>query len=243
MYVDASVTIRFSHNSTVVTLLGSLFWELEYNEDTAVTPKLDLAKLALVTSKDEEEDEADRPTTDSSNDTDATLVEDAPPRHISPKPISPISSPSVLGKRPRSPRKNSAMDVDSPVEQATDEESPVIDQATTAPVTLPEQPEASSSRLAVPVKEDVEMQDVVPQAKPAPRPQQSSQQMGMMFGKCPFTAKSSVSNDCSPGRQHDVSECMDNCMFQIETALLRFDELTGGEDDKTSLVKRYWLCL
>ena len=31
---------------------------------------------------------------------------------------------------------------------------------------------------------------------------------------------------------------MDNCMFQIETALLRFDELAGADDDKTSVVKR-----
>lgn len=47
--------------------------------------------------------------------------------------------------------------------------------------------------------------------------------------------------DCVAGKQHDVAECMDNCMFQIETALLRFD---GGNDiiDKTSVVKRY-LCL
>jgi ubiquitin carboxyl-terminal hydrolase 25 len=32
---------------------------------------------------------------------------------------------------------------------------------------------------------------------------------------------------------------MDNCMFQIETALLKFDGLSGSEDDKTSVVKRY----
>lgn len=36
-----------------------------------------------------------------------------------------------------------------------------------------------------------------------------------------------------------MSECMDNCMFQIETALLKFDG--DGSDDlqKTSVVKRY----
>lgn len=31
---------------------------------------------------------------------------------------------------------------------------------------------------------------------------------------------------------------MDNCMFQIETALLDFQEIAGAEDDKTSVVKR-----
>jgi ubiquitin carboxyl-terminal hydrolase 25/28 len=41
------------------------------------------------------------------------------------------------------------------------------------------------------------------------------------------------------GKQHDVAECMDNCMFQIETALLKFDEMSGSQDDKTSIVKRF----
>lgn len=49
------------------------------------------------------------------------------------------------------------------------------------------------------------------------------------------------------GKQHDVAECMDNCMFQIETALLNFDDedddgMGATEDDpdseKASVVKR-----
>lgn len=40
------------------------------------------------------------------------------------------------------------------------------------------------------------------------------------------------------GRQHDVSECMDNCIFQIEAALLKFDGTDTSEPDKTSVVKR-----
>ena len=40
------------------------------------------------------------------------------------------------------------------------------------------------------------------------------------------------------GRQHDVSECMDNCVFQIETALLKFDGMDESEDGKSSVVKR-----
>jgi len=40
------------------------------------------------------------------------------------------------------------------------------------------------------------------------------------------------------GKQHDVAECMDNCMFQIETALLKFEEMSGSQDEKTSVVKR-----
>jgi ubiquitin carboxyl-terminal hydrolase 25 len=31
---------------------------------------------------------------------------------------------------------------------------------------------------------------------------------------------------------------MDNCMFQIETAMLKFDEMSGSQNGKTSVVKR-----
>jgi ubiquitin carboxyl-terminal hydrolase 25/28 len=88
----------------VISQLADLFWQLEYCEAAAVTPTIELAKLALVTSRDEEEDEADKGGTDSSNDTDATLVDDTPTRFSSSDqpPRSPARSPgSVLGKRPR----------------------------------------------------------------------------------------------------------------------------------------------
>jgi len=39
------------------------------------------------------------------------------------------------------------------------------------------------------------------------------------------------------GKQHDVSECMDNCIFQIETALLKFDAKSSGQDGK-GVIKR-----
>ena len=52
-----------------------------------------------------------------------------------------------------------------------------------------------------------------------------------------------ATTDMMFGKQHDVAECMDNCMFQIETALLKFGELAspgaGPEDSsKRSIVKR-----
>jgi ubiquitin carboxyl-terminal hydrolase 25 len=111
---------------TVVAALGSLFWELEYSDTPAVTPDLELAKLALVTSKDEEDDEHGRNDigTDSSASTDATLVDEpvpmgpalapaslAPPSSPVSSPMSP--SPSVLGKRQRRARSAPSMDVDS----------------------------------------------------------------------------------------------------------------------------------
>lgn len=45
------------------------------------------------------------------------------------------------------------------------------------------------------------------------------------------------------GKQHDVAECMDNCLFQIETALLRFDDVDSTDKDKASVVKRYVVSL
>ena len=56
--------------------LAELFWNLEYCDQAAVTPSMDLAKLALVTSQDEDEDDlSGGSSTDASNDTDATLVD------------------------------------------------------------------------------------------------------------------------------------------------------------------------
>jgi ubiquitin carboxyl-terminal hydrolase 25/28 len=88
----------------VVKHLGDLFWNLEYADNPAVTPELELAKLALVTSKDEEEEDVGHARTDGSNgsaDTDATLVEDAPLRGSPVRGGSPLSPGSVLGKRAR----------------------------------------------------------------------------------------------------------------------------------------------
>ncbi|KAF7303125.1 USP domain-containing protein [Mycena kentingensis (nom. inval.)] len=164
---------EISRSKKFISLLASLFADLQFSEDVSVTPALELAKLALVTSKDEEEDE-DKGGTDSSNDTDATLVEEGG---------------AGVARRP-----SNAMDVDLPVRS----ESPVASG------------EAGSSKSVA--------------KKPPPLPPRKPETSGseMMFGK-----------------QHDVSECMDNCMFQIETALLKFDAMTGTEDDnKTSVVKR-----
>ncbi|KAJ6463744.1 hypothetical protein DFH09DRAFT_1226880 [Mycena vulgaris] len=179
-----------------ITLLASLFWDLEYCEAAAVTPNLELAKLALVTSKDEEEDE-DKGGTDSSNDTDATLVEDGPAR-IPASDQLPVSSPT----------QDSTMDIDNP----RPESAPV---RTTSPVSG----EASSSKLPA-ASGDASLTKKAP-ALP-PRKSADVSDSAMMFGK-----------------QHDVAECMDNCMFQIETALLKFDSMSGSQDDnKTSVVKR-----
>lgn len=90
-----------------------MFWKLGHSEEVSVTPTLDLAKLALVTSRDEEDEEAESRGTDSSNDTDATLVEDGRLADADP-------ADTVLGKRARD---DNAMDVDDEVSP----KSPVSD--------------------------------------------------------------------------------------------------------------------
>lgn len=181
--------------------LASLFWQLEYHQTAAITPTVELAKLALVTSRDEEDDEVDRGGTDSSNDTDATLVEDAPSRvpAIDPAPKSPLRSPgSILGKRLREgPREKSQMDVDSPVQEPEqhDKDSFIMVSKPTSPL-LSNSPqgsaESSSSAARMTSKTgetaDVEMQDITkpdPAKAPPlpPRKPAANSDSVMMFGK------------------------------------------------------------
>ncbi|KAH7105002.1 cysteine proteinase [Auriculariales sp. MPI-PUGE-AT-0066] len=230
-----------------VSQLGGLFTDMRLRNDPAVTPSLELAKLALVTSKDEEEDDArERPgTTNSSASTDKTLVDDVALPAATPLPapsasegdlsktIAPSSSgsSSVLGKRLR--RSHSAMDLDSQSASpdTTDDGFIVVSPTESTSASKPKRPVSVSGRpasqpmdtteeLTVPVAAgaDKEKGKMAPPPLP-PRKKSTIEDSGMMFG-----------------RQHDVSECMDNCMFQIETAFLRFD----GSDDiqKASVVKR-----
>jgi len=45
----------FADLAVVVSELSQLFWELEHADMASITPTMELAKLALVTSKDEED--------------------------------------------------------------------------------------------------------------------------------------------------------------------------------------------
>ncbi|KAG8798077.1 ubiquitin-specific protease ubp2, partial [Serendipita sp. 399] len=259
--------------------LSDLFTQMARAEANAITPPLELAKLALVTSKDEEEDEAkSNPSviggTNSSVSTDATLVEEGTGSLPAPASTSTATAPTlnmqsstVLGKRhresdvisnnaqlsnesassslgkPRSPRQE---DLPPP-----DKSMRIEEPSSTAPET------AESTGIAAFQDHEIEMDDVevssvivsagasragsptpsgaqtvadvgpsappVPKREPPPLPprKQPASDSVMMFGK-----------------QHDVSECMDNCMFQIETALLDFQSHDRPETDESSVVKR-----
>lgn len=195
-----------------VSELAELFWHLEHADLASVTPTMELAKLALVTSKDEDDD-IEQTATDSSNDTDATLVEDAPAPRAGP----------VAGAGTRTGTGSPEADVGSrmSIDSVTDKDNFVI-------ISKSADAGPSGSGLGVGagagMAADVEMKDAEAPAQSGakpPLPSRKTSESVMMFG-----------------RQHDVSECMDNCVFQIETALLKFDGMVESEDGKSSVVKR-----
>lgn len=162
-----------------------MFWNLEYCDVPAVTPTIDLAKLALVTSQDEEEDDQaeDKNGTDASNDTDATLVDDgpAPPRtQERSKSRSPVivEGSSVLGKRPRAGPMDVDVDMDGEVEKGK-ESYVVVDT-----------PEASGSKgKGGETSMDVEMVEDVSKPQPPVLPPRKSATVDdsvMMFGESYF---------------------------------------------------------
>jgi len=160
----------------VVTQLADLFWNLEYCEDPAVKPTIELAKLALVTSKDEEEEEGDKAGTDSSNDTDVTLVEDGSTRvsaQSETRTASPVqTSFSILGKRSRGT--GSKMDIDTP-DADKDKDYVVVSKPGTpvqSPIELPPDSQTTTGS-------DVEMLEV---EKPKPVAPARKVTTGMMFG-------------------------------------------------------------
>jgi len=86
----------------IISELVQLFWDLEHADIASMMLMMELAKLALATSKDEK-DNIEQTAMDLSNDMDTTLVKDALPSPgtlmHSPVGSPKASSPSVLGKR------------------------------------------------------------------------------------------------------------------------------------------------
>ena len=176
--------------------LANLFWELEHSDAVAITPELELAKLALVTSKDEEEDEHGRTevATDSSADTDATLVDEqvlAGPSPTSVPPTSPTpSSGSVLGKRPRRTQSAPSMDVDK---DGVESDGFIVVPSPGSPSNSDARKKVGTSEPILNQIEDVEMCDVSEEGKeekenkPPPLPPRRKTEVNsdsvMMFGK------------------------------------------------------------
>ncbi|KAF9245638.1 hypothetical protein BU15DRAFT_85365 [Melanogaster broomeanus] len=218
-----------------VSQLADLFWELEYCDAAAVTPTMNLAKLALVTSRDEEDEEAESRATDSSNDTDATLVEDS---QSSGRLANTDSANTVLGKRARDDQHPPmAMDVDDdsfPKSPLSD-----LDKNGYVMVSNPSSPRRSKSpRLNPASSSSSSCKSTTPKETPGNDSAQQGDEEALKKPSLPGR-KAPVRSESVMlfGKQHDVSECMDNCMFQIEIALLNFNGL-GDSEEKGGVVKR-----
>jgi ubiquitin carboxyl-terminal hydrolase 25 len=153
---------------TVLAQLSDLFTQMAWGDANAITPSIELAKLALVTSKDEEEDEAKaNPTvtvaTSSSPSTDATLVEEVNGLHppllptygysasTSTGPALPANA-TVLGKRSRE------VDLDAEkTEQTTADGSPAAISKPRSPRREDSPPPDKTMRIDEPPAPDQEM--------------------------------------------------------------------------------------
>lgn len=177
---------------------------LACSEAPAVLPEVELAKLALLTSKDEEAelhpDQEATGTSTGSADTDSTLVETqvgsqipierdlaSPPSPSSPIPRQaadgvPGSPSSVLGKRSSEELEHERHERRSPMEVDNPVSTPPAEQSTDLP-----------SKAVVPADADVEMEDVSsssvlppPRTLPGPPPlppRRKTEPVGeMMFG-------------------------------------------------------------
>ena len=190
---------EYLDNVLVVSQLANLFWSLEHAEEASVTPTMDLAKLALVTSRDEEDEEAESRGTDSSNDTDATLVEDSQSlgRFAAAE-----SADTVLGKRARDDK---AMDVDedsSPKSPISDSEKngyvmvshPSSPRRSKSPRLDPESSSSSSSKsvskeAGVKISAQQSDEDVTKKSTLSERRAQTTTDSVMLFGKSPFVGE------------------------------------------------------
>ncbi|KNF05984.1 hypothetical protein PSTG_00976 [Puccinia striiformis f. sp. tritici PST-78] len=262
--VSASEILR---SKQFASQLQGLFREMISTRSSAVTPERELAFLALVLSKDESPINVSNGTENSNGNhnssasTDATLVDEQPvilgpiynpsPPSPSTNLISTASSSTVLGKRKsessgsddgHSSSRN-PMEIDGLVATDTKESigsptaatttttkditmatpSPILPSTSTSsePVSQPEQSTKSISPLVIDLTDDS-----LPPPLP-PRPNHSKTLTTIESG-----------SHMMFGRQNDVSECMDNCLFQIQAALDHQKIRDSGEfDGDGNLVK------
>ncbi|KAG8711513.1 ubiquitin-specific protease ubp2 [Ceratobasidium sp. 423] len=202
--------------------LSGLFMQMAYADDAAVTPEIELAKLALVTSKDEEEDAAGQTVTTEPAEI-ATKPEDTTDTAADAKPdevmeSQPTEQPSAaetqdteMQSRPASPPSTIKDDADEEMKPPTpptadDEKAQDGDDGDSMVVEIGDDPPSAPGEL-----------EIMPSRKKSTMVPDSG---AMMFGK-----------------QHDVSEVFDNCMFQIETAL-RFENPGGSDEAGSGTIKK-----
>lgn len=260
MYAPLLIRCR-ADRVAVVVLLQALYNQLIHAPTTSVTPVTELAYLALVPSK--EENDLAKPPSLIVTDDEVIIIEPSPTE---------AKSPSVLGKR-RSDHLDETVALEGPVAKSksqspaaasiepldedtrmqtgspephemerarqtrrragtTDSLSPLLGASSneTLPMTTQETMDGVVE-ISAPV--DVEM-DVIVSTPPSVAPPLPPRRQPSLVSKVSDLGEE-VANYMAFGKQNDVTECMDNVMFQIECALIR-----GGSEleSEQSLVKR-----
>ncbi|KAJ9104496.1 hypothetical protein QFC21_001992 [Naganishia friedmannii] len=231
--------------------LVRLFQSLDGSQENAVRPEKELAYLALVTAADEVN--KDPPSDMPSGATDSTLVNDEPMELDNDLTQStPEAGKSVLGKRSTEERDLP----EASVTEALREGDTATDIPASAPTTnpLPMSP-SESHRQIKPLRATSHNGVQSPPAVEQPAPLEMETSAGLTESALvidPETApevgpmppplpprqhRPSMTSDMMFGQQHDISECMDNVLFQVEAALSSSgDRSTTTSED--NLVKR-----
>ncbi len=282
--------------NAVTRELKGLFTEMAAADGSSIRPAQKLAYLALVTASDEQADvvtteSASKPSVQttlerSTGSSDATLVNgDATPpvqaliRPFSPTPLSP---PSVLGKRTsedrdevdelEEPTLGGVFATDQPLRtgtsdpsigralptrsvgavrshslprpdaaptdvQAANEHEPIMKSTSGRISPLPT--EMTATQPLASAKDAASAESLPSSPPPLPhRTASTSVNVNMMFGRS-FLAERGIQqpDDTLTGQQHDVSECMDNILFQVEASLgLQSDSKLEG--DASNVIER-----
>ncbi|GAA5975081.1 hypothetical protein JCM11641_000024 [Rhodosporidiobolus odoratus] len=244
-----------------VTLLQTLYTQLLHSP-VSVTPETELAYLALVPSKEEESfaqpSAASTTASTSKKVTELDLVNST--GDAAREEVKSLGGTTVLGKR-----KNGAEEAG--VEEKLDEmaiDSQPSTSASQLPTPLLPPPAAASGDVAMedmsvgeeggaeegerakkrgrslsqPLSAEGEKASgsgAVPPPLP-PRPAVENSTKGE--GKEKDEMQGKVENYMAFGRQNDVTECMDNVMFQVETALLASSSSSPADGGRANLLKR-----
>ena len=229
-----------SSSLSVVGYLADLFWQMEHYQTASITPARELANLALLTSKDEEDEESDNLKGGMDVSNNALLAGDRQSRFPIFESLNFAKPPSVLGKCQR--------DDSEVIVEFSEDSSKTGPQRNTSSrsETLPPPEQARPSKrsrmtMLVPLDGDDAMMSnslvgegpLQRVTSPPVRNAEALEPFKIFGDTLPHNKTSRLS--VWSGQQHDVFECMDNCMFQIEAALLKFDK---SRDGKPNVVKR-----
>lgn len=246
----------------VVVLLKTLFEQLIHAPVSAVTPETELAYLALVPSREEAEAAAEPILAGPSSAEPDAIQTDSPASAASAPP--PVASPaessemvkspsSVLGKRKNDDEEDEVMqtELQSPtlsrsnqvlgerdMNRPTGSVVAADDSAQTPSDGAEddaEQPRIKRGRSLENREQDPQPSQQAPPPLPPrpalPAPDTKRQEL-----------ERQVSSYMSFGRQNDVTECMDNVIFQVEAALLA-NSSDGEGQESAHLLRRYVISL